>query len=52
MVKTRCPEMVREIKVIRVVIAAGDRTSVEQFVGMYFPGCEAFVMDWVEFEDS
>ena len=50
--KRDAQNMVVEIKVIRVVIAAGDRTPFEQFAGMYFPGCEAFVRDSVEFEDS
>ena len=41
-----------QMKLFRVVIAAGDRASFEEFVGMYFPDCEAFVMDWVKFEGS
>lgn len=32
-----------------VVIKAGDRTAFEKFVNMYFPGCESFVMDYVDF---
>ncbi|CAM9403604.1 unnamed protein product [Ascophyllum nodosum] len=34
------------------MIASGDRAPFEEFVGMYFPGCEAYVMDWVTFEGS
>lgn len=32
---------------VRVVIKAVDRAAFESFVGMYFPGCENFIMDLV-----
>ncbi|CAM9403308.1 unnamed protein product [Ascophyllum nodosum] len=38
--------------VFRVMMASGNRAPFEEFVGMYFPGCEAYVMDWVTFEGS
>ena len=34
----------------RVTISTFDRESFEEFVRMYFPGCEGFVMDVVEFQ--
>ena len=40
------------MRVFRVMIASGNRAPFEEFVGMYFPGCEAYVMDWVTFEGS
>ena len=52
MIKAPCPEKKAGMKLFRVVIAAGDRASFEKFVGMYFPGCEVFVMGWVKFEGS
>ena len=30
-----------------VTISARDRVAFDEFVGMYFPGCESFVMDVV-----
>ncbi|CAN0425396.1 unnamed protein product [Ectocarpus fasciculatus] len=35
-----------------VAIKAADRTPFEQFVNMYFPGCESFIMDSVTFLDG
>ena len=34
----------------RVTISTSDRESFEEFIDMYFPGCEGFVMDVVEFQ--
>lgn len=34
---------------MRVAVKASDRTSFEEFVHMYFPGCENYVMDHVYF---
>lgn len=31
----------------RVAVRAGDRAAFEEFVGMYFPGRESFIMDMV-----
>ncbi|CAM9189820.1 unnamed protein product [Scytosiphon promiscuus] len=31
----------------RVVVKAADREAFDKFVGMYFPGCESFIMDLV-----
>ena len=36
-------------EVIRVAVKAPDRASFEEFVHMYFPGCESFLTDHVEF---
>ena len=35
-----------------VVVPAHDRVYFEEFVGIYFPGCESFTMDLVEFQGS
>ncbi|CAM9726428.1 unnamed protein product [Ectocarpus fasciculatus] len=34
---------------VLVAVKAHDRAPFEQFVNMYFPGCESFIMDGVEF---
>lgn len=31
----------------RIAVKPGDRAAFEEFVGMYFPGCEDFIMDYV-----
>ncbi|CAM9632658.1 unnamed protein product [Ectocarpus sp. 8 AP-2014] len=37
---------------VLVAIKAADRAPFEEFVNMYFPGCESFVMDSVKFLDG
>ncbi|CAN0243001.1 unnamed protein product [Ascophyllum nodosum] len=45
-------EKVVDVNTGRVTISTCDRESFEEFVRMYFPGCEGFVMDVVEFQGS
>ena len=35
-----------------VVVKGSDRSSFEELVNMYFPGCESFIMDCVEFQEG
>ncbi|CAM9858962.1 unnamed protein product [Ectocarpus fasciculatus] len=37
---------------VLVAIEAADRAPFEQFVNMYFPGCESFIMNSVKFSDD
>ncbi|CAN0355695.1 unnamed protein product [Ectocarpus sp. 8 AP-2014] len=37
---------------VLVAMKAADRAPFEEFVNMYFPGCESFVMDSVKFLDG
>lgn len=41
-----------ETSTSHVTVTAEDRVPFEEFVGMYFPGCEGFVMDAVKFRES
>ena len=36
------------VQMVRVAVKAGDREAFEEFVNMQFPGCESFVMDYVD----
>ncbi|CAN0543465.1 unnamed protein product, partial [Ectocarpus sp. 8 AP-2014] len=37
---------------VLVAMKAADRAPFEEFVNMYFPACESFVMDSVKFLDG
>lgn len=41
-----------DAEAVRVVVKAADRLCFEEFVNMYFPACESFIMDLVDFEIS
>ena len=34
---------------VRVAVKPFDRASFEEFVDTYFPGCEGFLIDYVDF---